>query len=412
MQTRQARASAAIHQNLDEQYELVLQDIEADRYEVALQRLQYIAEADPAYPGITEKLVEVMGVLYATATFTPIPTATTTPSPTPLPPTATLTPTRDLRPIQDLFESAQAAIAAQDWDAAIETIAALRKEDTTYEVTRVDGLLYLALRERGVEKILQKGDLEGGMYDLSRAERFGPLDAHANNARTWARLYVTGLSFWEVHPEQAVYYFAQVASAVPNLRDSSGWTAAERYRQALVQYGEMLARNGDWCNAQVQYETAWSIFADESLWDMIERLRAQCSPPTETLPYPSAMPTLSYTPTELPTAAPPTATPNLPPPPTDTPEPQPPTNTPISPGLPPTATPTPTPEPIIPPTDTQASPPTDTPVPPPTQEPPSPTPQPPPTATEAPPPPTATLEPPTATMPLPTPEPTETVSTR
>ena len=64
-------------------------------------------------------------------------------------------------------------------------------------------------------------DLEGGIYDLAIAAKFGPLDTEANSAREWARLYIVGLSFWEVHPEQAVFYFGQVASSAPYLLHES-----------------------------------------------------------------------------------------------------------------------------------------------------------------------------------------------
>ncbi len=66
----------------------------------------------------------------------------------------------------------------------------------------MDGLIYLCLRNRGIEKILS-GQLESGIYDFTLAEQFGPLDGETENYRNWARLYLLGNAFWGAYPEQA-----------------------------------------------------------------------------------------------------------------------------------------------------------------------------------------------------------------
>src|SRR5574341_761169 len=197
--------------SLQEQYVLGVQDMEAGHYDLARQRFEHILKHNPAFPGAAEKLVQVMKVLYATAT------------PTAIPATVTPTPTQDLRPVQDLYTQAQNDYAQGNWTSVIDVLLALRKADATYHVVDVDSLLFSSLRNRGLQKIREEASLEGGMYDLSLAERFGPLDAEADNWRNLARLYVIGLSFWEVYPEQAVFYFSQVAAAAPGLRDGTGW---------------------------------------------------------------------------------------------------------------------------------------------------------------------------------------------
>jgi hypothetical protein len=158
-----------------------------------------------------------------------------------------------------MFAQASQALASKDWTGAIDALLNLRKADPTYRAVEMDGMLYLALRNRGQEKIGQQADLEGGMYDLALAERFGPLDAEAQGYQTWASIYVTGASFWEINWEQVVFYFSQIAPQMPYLRDGSGWTAQDRYRRGLVGYGEQLAAGGDWCGAQMQYELALTL---------------------------------------------------------------------------------------------------------------------------------------------------------
>jgi tetratricopeptide (TPR) repeat protein len=198
---RQSADSEMTLVSAKEQYDLAVQDLAEGRYEVARQRLEYVLALDPSYSGATDRLAEALAVLYATAT------------PSPLPPTVTVTPTRDPRPVQELFSHAQSLVAGGQWDQAIDTLLALRQADPAYQTARVDGMLYISLRQRGVSKILDSGNLGGGAYDLALAERFAPLDVQATSWRELARLYLFGSSFWGVIPEQAVFYFSQVAAA-------------------------------------------------------------------------------------------------------------------------------------------------------------------------------------------------------
>lgn len=336
---RQVKVRQEADQSLSQQYQLVDQDLQAGRYEMARQRLEYVISLNPAYPGATDKLVQVLSILYATAT--------------PLPPTPTVAPTStpDLRPVQELFRQVETFISQSNWGSAIDHILSLRKQDPNYKVTRLDGWLYLALRNLGVDKILNQGDLEGGLYDLTLVENFGPLDGEAETARQWARLYIIGNSFWEAYPEQAVYYFAQLAAAAPQLHDSSGWTALDRYRAALIQYGDALAQKEDWCGAQTQYELALSIRSDSSLTEAAKNAAEQCSPSTSTPESTQTpTPTMTASPTWVWVDATATSTPELFP--TDTPTatigvPEVPTSTPTQPPAS-QPTPTPTPEPTQP----------------------------------------------------------------
>lgn len=311
-------------QGLLEQYHLGVQDFQAGDYDLARQRFEFVLAKDPGFPGAADQLAQVMQILSATATATPVP-ATVTP-----------TPTRDVRPVEDLFNNVKNLFLQGDWNGTVEMILALRQADPMLHVTEVDGFLYRALRNRGVLKITVEGNLEGGIYDLSLAEQFGPLDGEALKYRDLARYYMMGSGFWEVYPEQAVYYFGLVVSVLPSLRDGSGWTAAARYQAALVQWGDQLAKDGDWCSAQQKYEIALSYGGDGNLRDTVEQAAIRCSPPTETpLPElatetPSLTPTLWMTPTL-------TLTPFFTPPVTPTPTP---TATDV-------ATPTSTPEPTI-----------------------------------------------------------------
>lgn len=225
------------------QYQLGLTDMEAGRYETAKKRFEFVINTDPNFPGAADQLAKAM--LEASLALTP------TPEPTP-----TIAPTPDLRGEQEMFANVEQSLANQDWAGAIAHIEALRTLNLEYRAVDVDGMYYIALRYLGVDKILNQGELEVGIYDLTLAERFAPLDIEAVNYRNWARQYIAAASFWKIDWPRVIAYFGEIYPSLPYLRDSSGITATERYRQALVGYGDQLLMESNYCDAQLQYEAA------------------------------------------------------------------------------------------------------------------------------------------------------------
>jgi len=287
------------------QFELGIADFTAGRLDTAKRRFEYVIQADPNYPGAQEKLTEVMLALATLKTPTPI-----------LTPTMTLEPTPDFAGVEEMLQRVRELLANKQWDDALTVLDLMRNENIDYKTVDVDGMYYIALRERGVKKIINDGNLEGGIYDLARVEQFAPLDREADGFRTFARFYLTGASFWKVDWPQVLAYFEQVYPSLPNLRDSSGWTAQERYRIALVQYGDQLMLSGEYCKAKDQYEKALNFGADEKLNQAFDQAKQKCEPPKPTsqpaTPTPLVTPTTgaptveptSVVPTEAPTTEP------------------------------------------------------------------------------------------------------------
>jgi tetratricopeptide (TPR) repeat protein len=290
-----------VSQEVARQFQLGLEDLDAGRYEVARQRFEYVIKLDPGYPGVTDQLAAVLLELNTTATPTTVPTPT-------------LTPTVDLRGAEELFSQAQLFLADEKWTEAIETLLKLRKDEPSYQAVEVDSMLYVALRNRGVHRILNEADLEGGTYDLALAERFGPLDVEARNMRSWADLYVTGASFWGLDWGQSVFFFGQLIPVAPNLRDSSNLTATERYRVASIEYGDLLAEEGEWCLALEQYEAALNLGSDPEVEEAADSVAKECSESSEEDQDEEEQPTEE-------TPPPVEATPSPPPQETPTPEP-------------------------------------------------------------------------------------------
>jgi len=295
------------------QYQLGLVDLQSGRYEIARQRFESVIRLDPNFPGAKDKLAETMLAMVKVATPTPEDTLT---------PTVYFTATPDTRSQAEVFDHAQALMKAQDWGNLILTLDILRKMDRNYRPLDVDGMYYMALRFRGVNKIIQQGNLEGGIYDLTLAETFGPLDHDAESYRNWARFYLTGASFWQIDWPKVLEYFGQIYPSLPNLRDGSGYTAIERYRLAAKFYGDELILKEDYCGARDQYRISLSISQDKQLAPTATAAQLKCAPPT---PKPTKTPIIEPTqeipteeipPTEEPTQEPPTVEPTTEPPPT------------------------------------------------------------------------------------------------
>ena len=273
------------------QFQLALADQAAGKLETARSRMEYVIQLDPGYPGAVEKLTEIMmaSSIIATPTAIPSPMATGTP---------------DTRGEEDLFAQARQYLANGEWVAATDTLDSLRKVNRNFRAIEVDGMYYVGLRYRGMDKILN-GNLEEGIYDFTLTERFGPLDKDANSYRNWCRYYINGASFWGLDWAQVVEAFAQIYPSVPNLRDGSGWTATDRFRLGSINYGDQLAAKEAYCDAEYQYASALKISEDQLLAPTATAVYDLCNPPATSTPEPEIV---------VPTAAPagPTATPETP----------------------------------------------------------------------------------------------------
>lgn len=264
------RLATQVAQNtseIDNQFQLGQQDLIAKECDRARQRFEWVLERSPDYPGAIDGLAEAIVCMNATATPTPL-----TPTATP-----TVTPTPDLRTGEEKFEQAKAAMVDRDWDAAISSLFALRKEDADYMAVEVDSMLYVAFRNSGVYKILNLGELESGLYDLSQAELFGPLDSEANGYRSWARLYLIGASFYSVRDwAQSAFYLGQVAPFAPNLRNGNSGFAMDWYLESLEKYIEQLDEAKEWCTAADQLETLIQYAPNWDREQLLEKYQKRC----------------------------------------------------------------------------------------------------------------------------------------
>jgi tetratricopeptide (TPR) repeat protein len=261
----QAQASQ-VESQAKEQFDRGVQDLAAGNYELARQRFEYVAEIDPNYPGLAGKLAEIMLAVN---------------QPTPKP-TVEATATPNLAPVEDLFSQSQAALRAEDWSLAIDTLLILRSKDAGYRAVEVDGMMYTALRNRGVERIANQGMLEEGMYDLARAQSFGPLDRDASNWRSWAELYLKANSYMGLNWAQAVSHFAQVYLVAPYLRND----AYIKYAVSAQNYADQLVAAGDPCAAEDVYDESLLAWDNATMYPTATEARNLCRTATAPAPKP------------------------------------------------------------------------------------------------------------------------------
>jgi len=279
--TRVQAENAILSQQLSEQYTLAIVDIESGRYEVARQRLEFIISRDPGYAGAQQRLTEVL-------VMSSIPTPTVAP---------TLTATPDFSGAENAFLRAQQLIQVQDWPGSITALDTIRKLDPTYKTEQVDSMYYFALRNQGHDLIVKQGNLEGGIYYLTLAERFGPLDNTTAGLRDGARAYITGASFWELDWAQAITYFEQVSASYPTMWDGS-MTASQRYSTALASYANELFARQEYCDAYDLYLAASAIIVlDGTSSNNAAQANLACNPPTETAAPVEVAPVITETPT-------------------------------------------------------------------------------------------------------------------
>jgi tetratricopeptide (TPR) repeat protein len=262
---RVQREQELVTQQLSDQFARALVDIQFGNYNAAQQRLEYIIQNDPSFPGAVEKLTEVM-VLSNAPTATPVAT-----------PTQALI--VDDTNYEALLAQAKQLIDAGQWQDAQTVLDTLRAKDSTFHTVEVDGMYYFLLRNMGVD-LIKAGNLEGGIYELTLAERFGPLDNTAHVLRDNARFYITAASFWELDWKLASEYFAQ-------LNGSGIWdgtmTATERYRIAAMNYGDQLYKDEKFCDAYEQYQGAQSAGElDADVAGRAHQAYLACYPPTAT----------------------------------------------------------------------------------------------------------------------------------
>ncbi len=282
VQRRLANEKSILMEQIALQLEWTYRDIDAGRYENAKARLEYINEKYPEFPGVNDLMDQVVAKINEpTPTPTQVVIATVEPE---------ITATPDFRGAEDKFAELNQHIINEEWDQAVQTVQSLKESNFDYRRLEVDGLYFIALRNRGIQRIWA-GELEQGMYDLSIASELGALDSQAAGAENWARTYMTGASYWDVNWFGALEIFGQLYAQSPYFSDATGMTTAERYRVALYRVGDIYAAQGDYCSASSYYRQSLSVGDNLDIQVTATAYAEACANPTPSPGPPAEEPT-------------------------------------------------------------------------------------------------------------------------
>ena len=281
-------AASAAQQQMDQGIE----DLLAGNFELAVQRFEYVLSLDPHFPGAAELLGEAL-----TALDRPTPTASPIASLTP-------TPTPDFTSHDGMFSSAQDAFSRGDWTTTLDILIRLRGEKPDYRLEEVNRMLASSLRNRGMDNFYATR-LEQGIYDLTLAERFGPLDSQAASWMHSAAFFIYANSYFGLDWSLATEYFGQICQA--NI-----WGACTKYGLSAKAYASELAEE-DYCLSMYYFSEAFVYVAPGGAEPTATEVAILCATATAPTPTLTATPTLGigtatatldYTPTSTLTPSP------------------------------------------------------------------------------------------------------------
>ena len=329
MSAREISQAETVASAAQQQMDQGVEDLLAGNFELAIQRFEYVLTLDPYFPGAAEFLGQAL-----TALDKPTPTASPIASLTP-------TPTPDFSSYEGMFSSAQDAFDRDDWTTTIDILIRLRGEDPDYRLEEANRLMASSLRNRGMDHLFSTR-LEQGIFDLTLAERFGPLDSQAASWRQSAAFFVFANSYFGLDWSLSSDYFGQVCQA--NI-----WGGCTKYGLSAKEYASELAE-GDYCLSSYYFEQAFAYINPGGVEPTATQVAILCA--TATAPTPTLTSTPTLTVSLTPGTVTVTATFDFTPTPSHTPSPTPsPTD-----GVPPadteTSTPTSTPSSTPTPTDT------------------------------------------------------------
>ena len=253
-----------------------IDDFLAGNHGLAIQRFEYVLSLDPYFPGAAELLDQAL-----TALNLPTPTASPVASLTP-----TLTP--DFRSYGGMFTSAQEAYNRGDWTTTLDILTRLRGEAPDYLLEGVNSLMASSLRNRGMDQLFA-ARLEQGIFDLTQAERFSPLDSQAASWRQSAAFFIFANSYFGLDWSLASEYFGQVCQA--NI-----WGGCTKYGLSAKEYASELSEE-DYCLSSYYFGLAFGYVIPGEAEPTATQVAILCATATAPTPTLTGTPTFTAAPT-------------------------------------------------------------------------------------------------------------------
>lgn len=256
----------AVYQGLQERNQLTRQEAEAHyqrgvehvqaaAYELAVAEFEHALRLDPTHRQAREALRDAKTIAMAQ----------------PTPTSATLN-----EALRTILAEAESLVEQQAWAAAAERLYQLRDLDAAFEPERVSRLLFESNRSLG-EQLLAQGQVAEAHQAFERALSEQPGDADVSRQYDLASLYVSARSAWGTDWPLAINYLEQLYTLVPDYVD-----VAQLLFQAYDAYGDSLAAQGMWCEAEPQYMQAAMLQPGRTVQDKQADAKQRCEAPTPT----------------------------------------------------------------------------------------------------------------------------------
>lgn len=244
------------------------EDLQADgRLQASLQSYRQVLALDPdnqqALDGIEE--------LLALAAQPPSGDGPNTEqeSPTAVPTTAG--PAEPLNPVEVIWADAEAQIADGRWEEAIDRLLQVKAMQPDFRSEEVDRLLFTAYVSHATARS-NAGSVEEAVILYDRALELRPDATEVRVARNVIAEYVEALNYWYADWPQAITLLDRIFQTNPGYRD-----VRQRLQEAHLEYGDSLARDGDWCSAAAHYADAIAVLNGPGLDQKAAEFQTLCT---------------------------------------------------------------------------------------------------------------------------------------
>jgi hypothetical protein len=255
-------------QQYSRQVNLAQEDIERGGYNLALRRLDWVLERDPAN--------QEAAALHrqAEAAIKNAQTPEVPPTPTVLPePTVVLNETTDL---ENELGRLRRLYDRERWNELLPAALAMQQQFPNFERIETDRFMYDSYLNLGLQ-LLQGSQIEQGLRYLSQAEKLGDLPQEAMDYRLWAGLYLDGISYYNVNWAVSASVFRDLCISAPFYQN-----ACDKLYDSLVNYGDQYFFNQDFCPAVDLYREARQYGDTGQLSDKLNDAADGCASATPT----------------------------------------------------------------------------------------------------------------------------------
>ncbi len=254
------------------QVSLAQDDIKQGSYDLALRRLEWVLEKDPANEKALALREQAQAALKTALTPVTPPTPTAIPDPT-VRMSDQVEPEEELARLQRLHTREQ-------WEALLPAVQAMQRQFPGFERMESDRYLYDAYLNLGLQQI--RGDqIEQGINNLTQAERLGDLPQEALDYWYWGDLYLEGIAYYGVNWAVSSSVFRDLCLSAPFFQN-----ACDKLFESLVGYGDQYLFNEDYCPAVDIFREARQYGSSATLGEKLSESVEGC---TQATPTPAAI---------------------------------------------------------------------------------------------------------------------------